>query len=164
MRRKNTSCSLFFFGIILFFSGVETFHSPQRNAAKEYFVLAMAAMQVLLSLLLNLLALLGQRYKHCGTASDFFLCVLSLRPQYRYYSVITQLTCCTSTKVQILTSCVPPEYFVLAMVAIHVLCLLVWLVQIVSNTDSWAACLRHTLSSLWPQKKIPSLSSVYLLY
>jgi hypothetical protein len=67
MRRKNTSCSLFFWHDF-FFSGVETFHSPQRNAAKEYFVLAMAAMQVLLSLL----ALLGQRYKHCVAAKVHF--------------------------------------------------------------------------------------------
>jgi hypothetical protein len=125
MRRKNTSCSLFFWHDLLFFSGVETFHSPQRNAAKEYFVLAMAAMQVLLSLL----ALLGQRYKHCVAAKEHFFFWRSLWSQYRYYSVTTQITCFTSTKVQIMTGYVPLEYFVLAMVAIQVLCLLALPVQ-----------------------------------
>ncbi len=79
-----------FFGIIFFFcSGVETFHSPQRNAAKEYFVLAMAAMQVLLILLLSLLALPGQRCKHCVAAKEFFfvlvLAMAAIQALLSYY-------------------------------------------------------------------------------
>ena len=66
----------FFFAIFLlegfFLQVYRSSIPPQRNAAKEYFVLAMAAMQVLLSLLLSLLALPGQRCKHCVAAKEFF--------------------------------------------------------------------------------------------
>jgi len=35
-----------FFSIFSSVTGPETFHSPQRNSAKEYFVIAMAAIQI----------------------------------------------------------------------------------------------------------------------
>jgi hypothetical protein len=87
MRRKNTSCSLW----------------PQCRYYSFYYSVYLLYQDK------------GVRIALRRKNSFFFWC--SLWPQYRHYSVTTQMTCFTSTQVQIMTSCVPPEYFVLAMAA-----------------------------------------------